>query len=96
MSLRQGTIGSSITKIKSGNTSMTITNMTRKAQVTIPKRAREATGLKPGAKVKVAVENGKVVLSPVGKAPKGPFAKIRGTLKDTMTTDQIMALLRGD
>lgn len=75
---------------------MTTTNMTKKAQVTISKRAREATGLRPGGKVNVAVENGKVVLTPVGKAFKSPFEKIRGTLKDTMSTDEIMALLRGD
>jgi len=75
---------------------MTTTNMTRKAQVTIPKRARDAVGLKPGGKVNVAVENGKVVLTPVRKGTKSPFEKIRGTLKDTMSTDEIMALLRGD
>jgi AbrB family looped-hinge helix DNA binding protein len=75
---------------------MTTTNMTKKAQVTIPKRAREATGLKPGGKVNVTVENGKVVLTPVGKTAKSPFEKVRGSLKDSMTTDQIMALLRGD
>ncbi|MBL6938773.1 MAG: AbrB/MazE/SpoVT family DNA-binding domain-containing protein [Alphaproteobacteria bacterium] len=75
---------------------MTITNMTKKAQVTIPKRAREATGLKPGGKVSVTVEDGKVVLKPAGRMPKSPFEKIRGTLKDTMTTDEILALLRGD
>jgi AbrB family looped-hinge helix DNA binding protein len=74
---------------------MTVTNMTSKAQVTINKRAREAAGLKPGGKVNVGVENGKVVLTPVGKKEKSPFEKIRGTLKDTMTTDEIMALLRG-
>jgi AbrB family looped-hinge helix DNA binding protein len=75
---------------------MTTTNMTSKAQVTIPKRAREAAGLKPGGKVKIAVENGKVVLTPVGKAPASPFERLRGSLKDKLTTDEIMALLRGD
>ncbi|HEX4301509.1 MAG TPA: AbrB/MazE/SpoVT family DNA-binding domain-containing protein [Rhizomicrobium sp.] len=72
------------------------TTMTSKAQVTIPKRARDAAGLKPGEKVHVAVEAGKVVLTPASKAVKSPFEKIRGTLKDTMSTDEIMALLRGD
>ena len=78
----------------------TTTNMTRKAQVTIPKRAREATGLKPGGKVRVAVENGKVVLTPVGRTGKSDYRKrierVRGTLRDPLTTDEIMALLRGD
>ncbi len=75
---------------------MATTRMTTKAQVTIPKRMREAAGLKPGGKVEVSVENGKVVVVPAGKAPKSPFEKIRGILKDGMTTDEVMALLRGD
>jgi AbrB family looped-hinge helix DNA binding protein len=74
----------------------TTTNMTRKAQVTIPKRVREAVGMKPGGKVNIVVENGRVVLTPVRGVAKSPFEKIRGTLKDTMTTDEILALLRGD
>ena len=75
---------------------MTTTTMTQKAQVTIPKRAREAVGLKPGGKVNVTVERGKVVLTPAGKRAKSPFERIRGTLEDKMSTDEIMALLRGD
>jgi len=75
---------------------MTTTTMTSKAQVTIPKRVREAAGLKPGSKVNVAIEGGKVVLTPVGRKHPSPFEKIRGVLKDTMTTDEIMQLLRGD
>ena len=75
---------------------MVTTNMTKKAQVTINKRAREATGLKPGGKVDVSVENGKVVLTPVGRVPKSPFEKVRGTFKSDLSTDEIMKLLRGD
>ena len=76
---------------------MTVTpTMTVKAQGTINKRARDATGMKPGSRINVTVENGKVVLTPASKGAKSPFEKIRGTLKDTMSTDEIMKLLRGD
>ncbi|HEV2652924.1 MAG TPA: AbrB/MazE/SpoVT family DNA-binding domain-containing protein [Rhizomicrobium sp.] len=72
------------------------TNMTSKGQVTIPKKVRDAAGLKPGRPVHVRFEAGKVVLEAAGKKPQSPFAKVRGTLKGTPTTDEIMKLLRGD
>ena len=79
---------------------MTTTTMTKKAQVTIPKRVREAAGLKPGGKVNVSVEGGKVVLTPAGKAAKSEYRRriesVRGTLETRLTTEQIMELLRGD
>jgi AbrB family looped-hinge helix DNA binding protein len=79
-----------------------MSNMTSKGQVTIPKRIRDAAGLKPGRPVDVALNGeGSVVVSPVRK-PVGRsemrkrIEKVRGTLKLGMSTDEFMALLRGD
>ncbi|HEX3675648.1 MAG TPA: AbrB/MazE/SpoVT family DNA-binding domain-containing protein [Rhizomicrobium sp.] len=79
-----------------------MSNMTTKGQVTIPKRIRDAAGLKPGRPVNVQLNaEGCVVLSaprrPVTKSEvrKG-IEKVRGTLKLGMSTDEFMALLRGD
>jgi len=58
-----------------------------KGQVTLPKELREKTGVHPGRKVRVTVENGKVVISSktgsirdlfgiLGKPPSGKHLKI--------------------
>jgi AbrB family looped-hinge helix DNA binding protein len=80
---------------------MLTTTMTSKGQVTIPKRVRDGLGLKPGAKVEIEMQvPGFAILKPAGKARKSEYMKriekVRGTLKTDMTTDEIMALLRGD
>jgi len=74
-----------------------MTTMTSKGQVTVPKRLREALGLKPGSEVVFEYQgNGRAIIRRLGKAPKSRFEKLRGSLKSDLTTDQIMALLRGD
>ncbi len=77
------------------------TTVTSKGQVTIPKRARDAMGIKPGAKVEVEARLGVgVVITPLGKPRKSDMRrrieKVRGTLKLGMSTDDYMKLLRGD
>jgi AbrB family looped-hinge helix DNA binding protein len=74
-----------------------MTTMTSKGQVTVPKRMREALGLKPGSEVVFEYQgNGKAVIRRAGKPPKSRFAKLRGTLKSDLTTDQILAMTRGE
>jgi antitoxin PrlF len=72
-----------------------VTTMTSKGQVTVPKRLRDAAGLKPGSRVSFELENGNIVMKPRSKVQKDRFAAVRGTLKTNLSTDQIMALLRG-
>jgi antitoxin PrlF len=72
--------------------------VTRKGQVTIPKRVREYLGIEPGSVVEFDVtSDGRIVLIKQG-APPGPdrFERLRGTAPTKLTTDQLMALLRGD
>ena len=74
--------------------------LTKKGQVTIPKRVRDRLGLKPGSEVEFKLTEGGDValLKAKGKRakPKDPFAKLRGSLKLGMTTDEFMRLMRGD
>jgi antitoxin PrlF len=72
--------------------------VTRKGQVTIPKRVRDYLGLEPGSVVDFEVTpDGRIVLVKQG-VPPGPdlFEKLRGTAPTKLTTDQLMAMLRGD
>ncbi len=83
--------------MKFGVTVASMTKMTTKGQVTIPKRLRDHLGLKPGSDVDFEVErDGRVYLKAHDGPPESRFARLRGSLKTSMTTDEIMALLRGE
>ena len=79
-----------------------MTTLTRKGQVTIPKRLREHLGLKAGAEVEFEViADGRVVVLAKGKRKldKSRFARLRGSAKGkglNLSTDEIMALTRGE
>ena len=76
--------------------------ITSKGQVTIPIEIRNRAGLMPGAEVEFSVRGGTVILRKAkGKAGlAGSGARLieimRGTARTRLTTDQIMALTRGD
>jgi bifunctional DNA-binding transcriptional regulator/antitoxin component of YhaV-PrlF toxin-antitoxin module len=65
--------------------------VTRKGQVTIPKRV-------PGSVVDFELgADGRIVLTVVGAEPKpSRFERFRGIAKTKLTTDELMAMLRGD
>jgi AbrB family looped-hinge helix DNA binding protein len=69
-----------------------------KGQVTIPRKIREKLGIVPATEVDCVEENGRVYLvknaGPVTR--KHTFSKFRGVATVKMTTDEIMALTRGD
>jgi AbrB family looped-hinge helix DNA binding protein len=76
--------------------------ITSKGQVTIPQAVREETGLLPNTEVEFIVDAGgvRIVRSPTGKRPsRGSRAvsALRGRAGGVrMSTDEIMALTRGD
>ena len=76
------------------------TQVTRKGQVTIPKRVRDRLNIKPGSSVEFELAaDGRVVLVKVGRkraCGRSAFARIRGAATIRMTTEEIMALTRGD
>jgi AbrB family looped-hinge helix DNA binding protein len=75
--------------------------ITSKGQVTIPADIRERAGLLPNTDVEFGIEGGVVVVrraaSPPGQS-RGErlVARLRGKGDGKMTTDEIMALMRGD
>jgi AbrB family looped-hinge helix DNA binding protein len=74
--------------------------VTRKGQVTIPKPVRDRLGIGPGSKIDFEVaEDGRAFLSRVGRPEakrRGRFERMRGTATGGLTTDEIMALTRGE
>lgn len=76
------------------------TTVTRKGQVTIPKPVRDQLNLKPGSAVDFELAaDGRVVLVKAGRKsapPRSRFERIRGSATVDMTTDEIMALMRGE
>ena len=74
-----------------------MTKITTKGQVTIPKRLRDHLGLKPGSSVEFELAaDGRVFLKTAQRAPESRFARVRGSVKFGMTTDEVMALTRGE
>jgi len=74
------------------------TTVTSKGQVTIPKPVRDRLGIKPGSAVEFRMDaDGRIVLlNAEGTARKNPFDTMRGILPSSPSTDEIMAMLRGD
>ena len=68
--------------------------VTSKGQVTIPKKVREALGIGPKSEVDFVEENGRVYL--VKKSKGNPYKHLLGSATIKMTTDEIMALTRGE
>jgi len=73
--------------------------ITSKGQVTIPQDVREKTGLLPSTEVEFHVSGNKVFLEKVpGRRSRGRrlVQAMRGRATGRMTTDEIMALTRGE
>jgi len=74
------------------------TTMTSKGQVTVPKAVRDALGLGPGSAVAFEMDAKGRVLVRKAEGPPAPsrFARLRGSAGAGMSTDEVMALTRGE
>ncbi len=72
--------------------------VTIKGQVTIPQHIREKLGIMPNSEVDFMEERGRVYLTKRQvKTPKqNRFRRFRGIATVKMSTDEIMALTRGE
>jgi len=72
--------------------------VTIKGQVTIPQEIREKLGITPAAEIDFIQEKDRVYLVKRKDRAKKThkFSKLRGIANVKMTTDEIMALTRGD
>lgn len=74
------------------------TTVTYKGQVTIPKPVRDLLGLRPGSRVSFQrTADGRVVLvAEDGTAPASAMSRLRGHAGKGLSTDEIMAMTRGE
>ena len=72
--------------------------MTSKGQVTIPKPVRDHLGIGPGSQVafRRAADGSIVIEKADGTRQQSRFAKLVGSAGPGLSTDELMALLRGD
>jgi len=72
--------------------------VTTKGQVTIPREIREKLGITPADEIDFVEEKGRVylVVKKGRYARTRRFRKLRGIANVQMTTEEIMALTRGD
>ena len=76
--------------------------VTTKGQVTIPKPIRELLGIAPGSEVQFEMDSdGRIILRKASDATRRPTAAnsvdhLRRSAGVGLTTDEIMALTRGD
>jgi len=74
------------------------TRVTSKGQVTIPKRVRDRLGIQPGNAVDFELAaDGRVILVKLDRGrPVSRFEALRGRAGAGLSTDEIMALTRGE
>jgi AbrB family looped-hinge helix DNA binding protein len=74
--------------------------ITSKGQVTIPRQIRNRLGFLPETEVEFSVRGEAVILRKAKRQARGRGTRLieglRGTATRRLTTDQIMALTRGD
>jgi antitoxin PrlF len=94
----QNVIGNTPVSLGITRTAMSNT-VTSKGQVTIPKPIRDRLGIKPGTKVAFNLDKeGRTFLQAEDQRPLQPsrFERMRGTATVRLTTDEIMAMMRGE
>ncbi|HEU4658228.1 MAG TPA: AbrB/MazE/SpoVT family DNA-binding domain-containing protein [Capillimicrobium sp.] len=72
--------------------------VTSKGQVTIPQAIREQLGIQPGTEVSFEVDGDAIRIVKTADSPRGRAIvdRLRGTGHGRMSTDEIMALTRGE
>ena len=73
--------------------------ITTKGQVTIPLEIREQLNIRPGAEVDFVIDGSAVKMIPTKRSPQRGLRiveRMRGKATVKMTTDEIMALTRGE
>ena len=68
---------------------MSIVRITRKYQVTIPKKVREKLKLRVGDLLKVEIEEGKIVFKPLTPRSEDPVEELLSLVKEPLDVDAV-------
>jgi len=66
-----------------------IVRVTRKFQITIPKRVREALGIRVGDRLEVNIERGRIVVRPLKPRVKDPVEALLSLVREPMRVDAV-------
>jgi antitoxin PrlF len=74
------------------------TKVTSNGRITVPKRVRDYLGIEPGTEVVFRrADDGSIIIERAdGTRPPSRFAKLIGSAGPGPSTDEIMAMLRGE
>ncbi len=72
--------------------------VTSKGQITIPKRVRDLLGIRPGSQIDFERgADGRIIMVKADKKRRpSRFARLRGHAGKGLSTDEIMAMTRGE
>ena len=72
--------------------------VTSKGQITIPKRVRDLLGIRPGSQIDFERgADGRIIMVKADKKGRpSRFARLRGHAGKGLSTDEIMAMTRGE
>jgi len=68
---------------------MSLTRVSKKGQITIPRDVREALGLRSGDRVEIVVEGGKAILKPLKKSPEEVYGKLSSFAKKAVSVEEM-------
>lgn len=73
--------------------------VSEEGQITIPREIRKKVGMEPGTEVEITERDGEIVVTPK-EDPKARMKawidKVRGTASPDFSTNEIMAMTRGE
>lgn len=73
-----------------------LSRVSEKGQITVPKRLRERLGIRPGDKLELVEEAGRIVATKALQGETDPVDAFYGVLDLRMSTDEAIEALRGD
>lgn len=73
-----------------------LSTVSEKGQITVPKRLRDRLGIRPGDRLELVEDAGRIIATKAAPGEDDPVDALYGVLDLRMSTDQAIEALRGD